>query len=251
MKTSILSILLSLFGLNIQAQSAVDSLIAHFCDTLSTHNTAPQVIADSYAKAMKRAEHDKALWTILRDNAEDMFHNPSSPHHNDEIYIPLLDTFLSSRHASESDSLRYIFQRERLMKNRVGSQAADLKLHVTNNKSSTMLSTLCARCDTTLLLFYDPACHLCATTIKQMSNDTILQSACLTGNTQVIAINIAPRRTLFSRLFKSKNKHHHTLPPHWISAEDRHGQVMEKEIYSLPFTPQVYTIGADMTVIRK
>ena len=237
---------------DIRAEKAIRNALEEmpgFAELLS--EVSPDIAAEAYAALMASAEANAELWYCLRDNAEETFHGPNAIHQDDEIYIRLLKTFMESKHCTEGDRIRFEYQMESLQKNRVGTRAADLALHLDNGGRRCMLSELCEGSDSTLLLFYDPLCDHCGILIEELSADSVLQRHCRSGEIRIIAIDVAPRRSWLSRLLGVKKKNPHNIPEHWIRTEDRKGQVMDELVYHLPFVPQVYVLGNGMVVRKK
>lgn len=234
-----------------------DSAIVHALEGMAgfaelvPQASSPHVVAKAYLQLMARAEHKAELWYCLRDNAEETFYGPNATCRNDEVYLLLLDTFLSNSHSTEGDKIRFSFQQENLSKNRVGTRAADLLLHMDDNGRKCLLSELCQGADSVFLLFYDPLCDHCGQLINELKSDTLLQQSSFSDQMRFIAVDIAPRRSWLQRFLGVKKKNPHAIPSRWIRTEDRKGQVMDDMVYHLPFVPQLYILGRNMTVVKK
>ncbi len=229
-----------------------------FMELLSGHTSAAH-IAEAYSSVMTKAEEveAEALWYCMRDMAEDYFHSPNSAFRNDDIYIFILEKLSESRYMSESDSLRYGFQLKMMKKNRIGSFATDLDLRIDKirfpvrqkgdkpkSRYKIKLSEICS--DSTIVLFYDPACEHCLHQIEAFRNDEHIVNLCKQDSLRMIFINIEPKSK-----YTSGWKNIKTIPERWVFATDYKRAVIKKHAYYLPFVPQLYILGKNMKIVGR
>lgn len=179
----------------------------------------------SHADSLDRAEGWRRISEALHrgypdKTVADYLGRPDSP-----LYSPaLLDEYLSTLAdmLAPDDVARMSVQwlLENTRKNRAGSIIADLHLELTDGSASTLHRLVTV---SSLVIFYDPECDLCAEIIEEYSVNP-------PSDRRVIAVSTEERLK--------------TVPSHWISAcvNDR-GELFEA--FYLPSLPVIYNVDSD------
>ncbi|MGB4591746.1 MAG: DUF5106 domain-containing protein, partial [Bacteroidales bacterium] len=110
-------------------------------------------------KAEKADTVQKQVLFAFNDMAEHYFHHPNSPFRDDELYIPVLEYFVSSPLPDTLEKARPSFLLNWAYKNRVGSPATDFHFEQAfSNKQETLYRL---KAPFILLFFIHPECQAC------------------------------------------------------------------------------------------
>lgn len=181
-----------------------------------------------------------SLYDCLREKLEEAFYSPRGVRPSDEIYLVCLDKFLYSNNLDEADRERYSYQRSKLMLNRPGTKAADLRLKGEQGWVSLAETVAAIGADSIYVVFYDPDCESCLETIKNIAADHSVAHGIQNGSVAVVAINIEPR-----------NKYLPSMPKEWLSLIDKKRNIMKGKQYYIRTVPKVYLLSNNMTVIKR
>lgn len=168
-------------------------------------------------------------------------YEPDSPMYDTESYAVILDALLARPECP--DGLRMILEDEhrQTMTNRAGTRAANFDFITADGSRNTLNRIIGA--PTTLLLFYDPDCNICADAEHRLATDEALNRSIAEGNTRVLAI--AP----FDVDHELWLRHAATLPTTWTVGYSPEGAIDRDAIYAIRALPSFYILSSDGTVI--
>ena len=181
--------------------------------------------------------------SLLREMAEKYLYGQDSPMYDEEHYLLFADAFLSVPMRGNG-SQRLKMRREAVLKNRVGTRAADFAFETLSGRR--MRLSEFARGRRTLLLFYDPDCAHCMEVMAGLASSKPLRTAVESGGTAVLAVYAGvgnDGRELW-RCTASK------IPSSWTVGYDN-GTVYGRDLYVLRDMPALYLLDADGIVIAK
>lgn len=207
-------------------------LIALADSTTSAH--ALDIMADAVLDA------NPNVLSYITDISALYLYEPESPMYNTESYAVIIDALL--RRPECPDGLRMIleFEHDQAMLNRVGHRAADFRFVDRHNAGRTLHT--CLGAPTTILLFYDPDCHLCADAERKLATDDALNAAIASGDVSVIAI--APQDVDLD----TWQKHAAILPDSWTVGYSPDGAIDRDDIYAIRALPSFYLLSSDGTI---
>lgn len=168
-------------------------------------------------------------------------YEPESPMYNTESYAVILDALLARPECPEGLRMILEFEHNQAMTNRVGTRAADFDYIALDGTKGTLHTSLGAT--TTILLFYDPECHLCAEAERKLAADNALNSSIARGETRIIAVTPTKIDN------KTWRQHAATLPTTWTVAYSPDGAIERDEIYAIRALPSFYLLSADGTIL--
>ena len=166
--------------------------------------------------------------------------NPASPARNENLYIRLLRTLLStdslpeSLHEQASERLRIA------LLNRPGSLATDFRYLDRNGNEGSLHQFEAPQ---TLLIFYDPECPHCPEILKQIATHRGINRAIDEGKLGVLAIYAEGKRDVWD---KTKAD----MPRNWNIGYDL-SDILDNDLYDLPAMPTLYLLDGKKRVILK
>lgn len=175
------------------------------------------------------------------------YYDADSPFRNEELYIPVLQSLLSSRMLPKEDDERYDFQLEMIHKNRVGTKAADFIYTLPNGAWRRMH----AYKSNYLILFFDtPKCEACDEVKQKIENSKTLR--------EVFARNSYNRNMLkVLNVYTEGNikKWRESLSeiPHanWVHAYDKGRIITRKRVYDIKKMPTIYLLNKNKKILLK
>lgn len=196
-----------------------------------------QALADFAAIAPLASEPDsvaRGIGELLRKGGRDYIMplaeryllSTDSPLRSDEIFL----MFLQAAPGWERTELLL----PEIMKNRVGSTAADFEFIDTRGNHSS-LSSFVGQHGATLVYFFDSQCDLC--------KDLIPAAELAAGDRALLAICPADNATDFDAAAQ-------LFPPQWTVARDC-GRITADDLYHFPVLPAAYLLAPDGTVLAR
>lgn len=167
-------------------------------------------------------------------------YEPDSPMYDTESYAVILDALLARPECP--DGLRMILADEhrQTMTNRVGTRAADFDYITPDGSRSTLHNFVGA--PTTILLFYDPDCNICADAEHRLASDATINRSIAEGKTRILAI--AP----FDVDPEVWRRHATTLPSTWTVGYSPNGAIDRDAIYAIRALPAFYILTSNGTI---
>ncbi len=196
-----------------------------------------QVSADALYDMMEKAEKGgKDIYEFFFFMTEFYLYSVNSPLRYEELFIPVLNHYISSTLINNIDKERPKYQLKQASKNRLGTPAADFAFITSNNKESTLYKF---KSPYTLIFFSNLGCPECARTMK------ILSESPYTGpNSKLKVLTIFPDK-------ESEGWDPQLYPKHWVSAYDKGQMITKKELYDLRAIPMLYLLDENKNVILK
>ncbi|GAP71984.1 DUF5106 domain-containing protein [Candidatus Symbiothrix dinenymphae] len=214
-----------------------------FIDVLPHAHRQATVLSIQYLMYKAEEEPTGTMLRYFLTTAKTYLHDPNSPMHNDELYIPVAQYILASRSPlltiAEKEPAKYHL--EMMLKNRVGEQATDFSYTLPSGQSG-RLHRIAS--EYTLLLFYNPDCHACAEVISALESSDVLNNLQRNGRLKVLALY--PDKDL--EIWKQKLS---DMPKNWIIAHDKNTTIENKHLYDLQAIPTIYLLSKNKTVILK
>lgn len=167
---------------------------------------------------------------------------PDSPMRNDELWLIFLDVLATRPETDGTAALRFAYEHERAMKNRVGTPAADLAF-VDRNGRPASLSTFSPGSGGILLVFYDPDCDRCHDVLASLKADPALSRLVAEGFLSVLAIDPEEDRDAWETSLSD-------FPEEWTVGFNT-DSLDEREVYDLPSMPVIYLLDPDLKVVAK
>lgn len=210
-------------------------LIALADSTTSAH--AVDIMADAVLSS------NPNVLSYITDISALYLYEPESPMYNTESYAVIIDALLARPECP--DGLRMIleFEHDQTMLNRVGHRAADFRFVDRHGSRRSLHTSLGA--PTTILLFYDPDCHLCADAERKLASDDAINDAITAGNVSVIAIT--PQEVDLDKW----QTHAANLPDTWTVGYSPDGAIDRDDIYAIRALPSFYLLSSDGTILLR
>lgn len=190
-----------------------------------------------------RAGRDPETLSLLWEMAGKYLYEQDSPFYDEEHYLLFTEAFLSA--PMRGYELQHLeMQREAVLKNRVGTRAADFAFETLSGRR--MRLSEFARGRRTLLLFYDPDCAHCMEVMAELSASEALRAATESGGTAVLAVYAGAGsgdRELW-RCTAGK------IPSSWTVGYDD-GTVYTRDLYVLRDLPALYLLDTAGNVVAK
>lgn len=211
-------------------------------------NHIPYPDAENSLRIMlNKAKANAAMYNHFASLYEKYFYDPNSPFRNDELYIPVVEQTLKSGMLSETKHTVYSFQQEMILKNRVGTKAADFVYTLSNGEKKN-LHTL--KSDYLILFFTNPDCPACATVTRQIVNSEILNTVYSLNNSNksmLTVLTVYPDSNL-----DEWRKALPTLPQkNWVNAYDDGTIITNKRLYDIKAIPTLYLLDKNKRIILK
>lgn len=172
---------------------------------------------------------------------EKYLYDLASPMRNEAWFIPVLEQMAASPRLSADDKIRPTMLLESVMKNRVGSTAADFTYTLADGTQHTLHALPSAQ---TLLLFFDPECDECHALIEALSHDETLNNQIEAGKLSVLAVY--PGENI--RYWKTMQAN---MPKNWTIAYDASQQIYAQALYEILGFPSLYLLDAEKKVVLK
>lgn len=201
-------------------------------DSISESKAVEQMLAG--------ASVDKRAYARIAEIAGIYLYEPSSPVADDEAYAVVVDCLLKDRKLGEADLLRLEDTHRSLMRNRVGSKAADFEF-VDRDGNCGRLSDAVSDKNYTLLVFYDPDCHDCAEMERYLASSPLL-------NEKSIGVLMMSPYGEQDGLWL---RHAATMPAEWRVARPADDDFEDSDLYDIRATPTVYLLDRAGMVVAK
>lgn len=189
------------------------------------------------AKMLDGASVDPEAYRRIAEISQDYLFEPESPVANDETFLVVADRLIADGHLSEADLLRADDARSAAMLNRIGHRAADFEFIDRDGKQRNLSDVLKAN-SRTILMFYDPDCHDCA------SFEHHLASAGLSDTGVVMISPYGEQDGLWAR-------HAATMPSEWVVGLPVIEDFEDAGIYDIRATPTVLLLDRNAVVLAK
>lgn len=200
----------------------------------------------SLINTLHRAQANSTMYGYFVSLMEKYFYDPNSPFHNEELYIPVLKEISRSVLLGEVDRSRYLLQLEMTQLNKVGDKANNFTFILPTGETRKLWDI---NSQYLLLLFSNPGCHTCETTIQFLDDSPVIKRA--------ISMN-SPTRNMLTILtiypdseLEEWVAHLPLLPQQWLHGYDPGMAITRNRLYDIKAIPTIYLLDSDKKVILK
>lgn len=162
-----------------------------------------------------------------------------SPVFNDELYIMMLQSLLSSDMLDSARRVKYSVILNTEMKNRVGEVATDFEFMLRDGERG-RLSEINAKY--ILVFFSDPDCDRCNSVKTQIDASAVVRIKLLLGDLALLSVCVEGDTDAWKRI---------KTPDEWIDACDEKGAIYDQELYDIPGLPSFYLLDSSHRVILR
>lgn len=223
----------------IHAPEVTEQAFSDYLDLLNY--VTPATARISLANMLSKAEAEKKMYTYFFGLCEKYLYDPNSPVRNEELFIPVLQAVLRSPLLDETDKIRPAYLLEQTLKNRQGEAAADFSYTLADGRRQTLYGT---KADWLLLYFYNPDCHMCRETTRELSSGVEVERWRREKGLKILAVY--PDADL-----AAWQNHLSVMPSAWINGYNEGAVVKEQEIYDLKAIPTLYLLNKEKKVVLK
>lgn len=162
-----------------------------------------------------------------------------SPVFNDELYIMMLQSLLSSDMLDSARRDKYSAILETEMRNRVGEVATDFEFMLRDGERG-RLSEINAKY--ILVFFSDPDCDRCNLVKAQIDASAVVRIKLLLGDLALLSVCVEGDTDAWKRI---------KTPDEWIDACDEKGAIYDQDLYDIPGLPSFYLLDSSHRVILR
>lgn len=162
-----------------------------------------------------------------------------SPVFNEELYIMMLQSLLSSDMLDSARRDKYSAILDTEMKNRVGEVATDFEFMLRDGERG-RLSEINAKY--ILVFFSDPDCDRCNSVKTQIDASAVVRIKLLLGDLALLSVCVEGDTDAWKRI---------KTPDEWIDACDEKGAIYDRELYDIPGLPSFYLLDSSHRVILR
>lgn len=193
------------------------------------------------AELMRKASGSKTMLEYFAMLAERVLHDPNSPLHSDELYIPVLEALVASPWLDEWEKIAPEHDLRMALQNRVGLPANDFRYTLASGRTGTLYGI---RADYTLVFFNNPDCGMCERIRAEIVASPLLSEMIRAGRLEVLALYPDEDLTAW-------RAHAPQVPSLWINAYDAGARISKEELYDLKAIPSMYLLDRDKRVLAK
>ena len=162
-----------------------------------------------------------------------------SPVFNEELYIMMLQSLLSSDMLDSARRAKYSVILNTEIKNRVGEVATDFEFMLRDGERG-RLSEIDAKY--ILVFFSDPDCDRCNSVKAQIDASAVVRIKLLLGDLALLSVCVEGDTDAWKRI---------KTPDEWIDACDEKGEIYDQELYDIPGLPSFYLLDSSHRVILR
>ena len=162
-----------------------------------------------------------------------------SPVFNEELYIMMLQSLLSSDMLDSARRAKYSVILNTEMKNRVGEVATDFEFMLRDGERG-RLSEINAKY--ILVFFSDPDCDRCNLVKAQIDASAVVRIKLLLGDLALLSVCVEGDTDAWKRI---------KTPDGWIDACDEKCAIYDQDLYDIPGLPSFYLLDSSHRVILR
>ena len=185
------------------------------------------------------------LFEYICSLAEESLYGVNSDFRNEEFYIPVLETMISTAlESSVTEEIlkeKYRKELECCSKNRIGEKASDFIFCTAGGQSSRLYDV---KSDYILLFFSNPGCTACKEIMESLKSSEKVSALMASGSLKVLNIYIDEDLTEWFKYMP-------VYPKEWINAYQPDLRVRKEEIYDVRAIPSLYILDAEKRVLFK
>ena len=224
------------------APGIIEEAFAEYLFVLShaTLETANASIRAMLTRALTQDETGKMYLHFL-ELYRRYLHDPNSPFRNEEFYITVVEHIIENEFDDFAIITRAQFDLERMLKNRVGTVAADFAYITADGVRGTLHRLNRAF---TILYFHNPGCPACEEASRMMRYSPIINHLLERRQLDVLAIYADSDLDLW-------REHFDHVSPKWINARDYPRIIQSEALYDLRAIPSLYLLDRNKVVLLK
>ena len=196
---------------------------------------------DYISSLMKAAEKDSLVFHYFAGLAEKYLYDPNSPFQNEQLYIPVLETLVSSKLTGDADCIRFEALLTLAQKNQPGSVTTNFTYTLADGRKRQLRNF---RSPYLLLFLNDIDCENCKQTMKELAESDVINGL-INKHTLAILSLYTQNDT------ESWNKKLSDMPDNWVNAYDEKLQISNEELYDLKAMPTLYLLDKEKKVLLK
>ena len=162
-----------------------------------------------------------------------------SPVFNEELYIMMLQSLLSSDKLDSARHAKYSVILNTEIKNRVGEVATDFEFMLRDGERG-RLSEIDAKY--ILVFFSDPDCDRCNSVKAQIDASAVVRIKLLLGDLALLSVCVEGDTDAWKSI---------KTPDEWIDACDEKCAIYDQELYDIPGLPSFYLLDSSHRVILR
>lgn len=200
-------------------------------------------IKESISDFLDRTRTDSSglVFNYYLSLADKYLYDPNSPYRSEDLYIPFMNYVLKHADSCSATYQHAVFSMTMMLKNRVGSTAADISYILANGTRNNLHAI---QSPYTLLYFYNPDCNSCRETTLYLKESPLIDK--LTKEQQLTLLGVYPDGDI-----ESWKKHFSEMPSWWQIAHDRDQQINKNRSYDLRAIPSLYLLDENKKVLLK
>ena len=225
-----------------EAPEIIEQAFAEYLFVLShtTLEVANSSIRAMLTRALTQDETGKMYLHFL-ELYRRYLHDPNSPLRNEELYITVVEHIIENDFDDFATITRAQFDLERMLKNRVGTVAADFAYITADGVRGTLHRLNRAF---TILYFHNPGCPACEEASRMMRYSPIINHLLERRQLDVLAIYADSDLDLW-------REHFDHVSPLWINARDYPRIIQSETLYDLRAIPSLYLLDRNKVVLLK
>lgn len=190
---------------------------------------------------MQKASQSKVSLTYFAMLAERVLHDPGSPAHSEDLYIPVLNALIESPLLDEWEKEAPRHDLQLALQNRVGTPANDFRYTLASGRTGTLYGI---GAEYTLVFFNNPDCAMCKTLIEQLAASSLISEMVGQGRLKILALYPDEDLTAW-------RAHIPDIPSTWINGYDAGTQISRNNLYDLRAIPSLYLLDRNKRVLLK
>ena len=220
----------------------IQDAFAIYLDVLS-HTTLETANASIRAMLTRALSEDTTgqMYLHFLELYRRFLHDPNSPFRNEEFYITVVEHIIENDFDDFATITRAQFDLEMMLKNRVGTIAADFAYITIGGTRGTLHRLNRAF---TILYFHNPGCPACYEASQMMRYSPFINHLLEAGRLDILAIFTDDNLDWWR-----ENQEH--ISPLWINAYDYPRVIRSQTLYDLRAIPSLYLLDRDKRVLLK
>ena len=189
--------------------------------------------------AEKTSNSSKDISESFLSLFEESLDHPNSPMRQEKLYISVIEVYIKNLDESNPAKNKLLWDRDLLIKNRIGDLAEDFQIVFYNGPVQSLHSILS---DYTLIFFFEPDCSVCKESINYANNSQAINI--FKDRYQIIAIYTGQDISSYEKVA-------HSFPAGWKVGQDLNNTITVKRLYDRRASPSVYILDKDKKVLMK
>lgn len=165
---------------------------------------------------------------------------PNSPFFDEASYLLMTEEAEKAGLLDEAEQIRLADRKALFLRNKVGEKAENFDYVLANGRETSLYNSVSGL---TLLLFYDPECDTCHSTLYALSSDPKVKEMVDNG-LHILCIYACGDE-------ESWRHHLSELPPFATAGMDKKGVILSESLYDLKALPTIYLLDENCRVLMK